>query len=85
MILSSVLHSEIEMNCLEWHLIMPKYDDIDDKDKPTCFGEYLAAIDQLEIIDIENYDIEEVCSLLDKAYDFTYQRNQPSRPWQPGL
>ena len=84
MTLCSVLHFEEDMNCLEWRLVMPKYDDIDADDKPTCFGEYLEAIDRVEIIDIDDYDIEEVCSFIDQAYDFTPHRNHP-RPWQSSL
>lgn len=84
MTLCSVLHSEEEMNCFEWCLVMPKYDDIDDDDKPTCFGEYLGAVNKVEVIDIDEYDIEEVCSFLDRAYDFTDNRNQPPS-WRPSL
>ncbi len=37
MTLCSVLHFEEEMNCLEWRLVMPKFDDIDADDKTYKF------------------------------------------------
>ncbi len=75
MTLCSVLDSEEPMNCLEWQLLFPKYEDIAEDLRPSCFGEYLQFADRLEIVDIENYDIAEACRFLDKAYDF---------PWIPG-
>ena len=74
----------LETKFVEYPDMQSYNDDIDADDKPTCFGEYLEAIDRVEIIDIDDYDIEEVCSFIDQAYDFTPHRNHP-RPWQSSL
>ena len=70
MTLCSVLDNEEEMHCLEWRLVMPNYADISEDRKPSCFGEYLTMC-RLEIVNIDDYDIEEACRFLDKAYDFS--------------
>lgn len=72
--LCSVLDSEEEMHCLEWRLLIPKYEDITENLRPSCFGEYIT-MGQLEIMDIDQYDIEEACRFLDKAYDFSWLSN----------
>jgi hypothetical protein len=77
MTLCSVLDSKESMNCLEWQLLIPKYEDIAEDLRPRCFGEYLQLADRLEIVDIENYDIAEACRFLDKAYDFSWQTDRP--------
>ena len=74
MTLCSVLDNEEEMHCLEWRLVMPNYADISEDRKPNCFGEYLT-MGQLEIVNIDDYDIEEACRFLDKAYDFSWHSN----------
>ena len=76
--LCSVLDSEQEMNSLEWRIIFPKYSDIKEGQKPKCFGEYMAKMNQMDIIDINEYDIDEACLFLDKAYDFSSLVGQPN-------
>ena len=78
MTLCSVLDSEQEMNSLEWHIIFPKYSDIKEGQKPKCFGEYMAKMNQMDIIDINEYDIDEACLFLDRAYDFSSLVDQPN-------
>jgi redox-regulated HSP33 family molecular chaperone len=65
------LDFEEEMNCLEWRIVLPKYSDIDDQSKPSCIGDYLAMMKQLEIVDVNEYDIDLTCTYLDQVYDFT--------------
>ena len=74
MTLCSVLDVDEEMHCLEWRLVIPKYEDITENLRPSCFGEYIA-MGQLEIVDIDQFDIEEACRFLDKAYDFSWLSN----------
>ncbi len=69
--LSSCLNFEEDMNCLEWRLVLPKYADIKDDIKPSCAGEYLAMTKQLDIVDVNEYDIDKTCSYLDQVYDFS--------------
>ena len=69
--LSSCLNFEEDMNCLEWRLVLPKYADIRDDLKPSCAGEYLAMTKQLDIVDVNEYDIDKTCSYLDQVYDFS--------------
>jgi hypothetical protein len=80
--LCSVLDNQQEMHCLEWRLVMPKYIDIAEDDKPSCFGEYLKLMDRLEIVNIDEYDIGEACDFLDKAYDFSRLPDILGRPSQ---
>ncbi len=81
MTLCSVLDSEEEMHCLEWRLLVPKYEDITENLRPSCFGEYIT-MGQLEIVDIDQYDIEEACRFLDKAYDFSWLSNSTGHTLQ---
>jgi hypothetical protein len=78
MTLCSVLDSEQEMNSLEWRIIFPKYSDIEEGQKPKCFGEYMEKMNKMDIIDINEYDIDEACLFLDKAYDFSSLVGQPN-------
>ena len=71
MTLSSFFNLNHDMNSLEWRFVFPKYEDIEMDSKPKCFGEYLALNKNVEIIDIEKYDIARSCEFLYKAYDFT--------------
>ena len=82
MTLCSVLDNDQEMHCLEWRLVMPKYADIAEDSKPSCFGEYLVHMDRMEIVNIEEYDIEEACDFLDKAYDFSRLSDSPGSSLQ---
>jgi len=68
--LSSCLNFEVDMNCLEWRMVLPKYADIKDDLKPNCAGDYLAMMKQLDIVDVNEYDIEKTCAYLDQVYDF---------------
>ena len=78
MTLCSVLDSKQEMNSLAWRIIFPKYSDIEEDQKPKCFGEYMAKMNQMDIIDINEYDIDEACLFLDRAYDFSSLVDQPN-------
>ncbi len=71
MTLCAVLDNEQEMHCLEWRLVIPKYDDIAEDQKPSCFGEYLHRMDRIEVVNVDEYAIEEACDFLDRAYDFS--------------
>jgi len=71
MTLCSCLDFEEDMNSLEWRLVLPKYADIKDDSKPTCAGDYLAMMKQLDIVDVNEYDIEKTCTYLDQVYDFS--------------
>ena len=81
MTLQSCYHLNHDMNNLEWRFVFPKYENIQQDLKPKCFGEYLALNNNVQIIDIENYDIARACEFLDKAYDFTpHKLKQTIRP-----
>jgi hypothetical protein len=80
MTLQSCFALNHDLNGLEWNFVFPKYDDIPTDIKPRCFGEYLATSTNVQIIDIESYDIELACEFLDRAYDFTPFKNKPSIP-----
>lgn len=69
--LSSCLNFEEDMNCLEWRLVLPKYADIQDDLKPSCAGDYLAMLKQLDIVDVNEYDTDKTCAYLDQVYDFS--------------
>ena len=80
MTLQSCYHLNHDMNNLEWRFVFPKYENIQQDLKPKCFGEYLALNNNVQIIDIENYDIARACEFLDKAYDFTPHKLQQAVP-----
>jgi len=81
MALSAHVGLEVEMNCLEWRLVLPKYADIPIQSKPTCTADYLAMMKHLDIVDIEKYDIEKTCAYLDQAYDFTVHKQEVRWPF----
>ncbi len=81
--LCAVLDNEQEMHCLEWRLVMPNYADIAQDRKPSCFGDYLKAMERMEIVDIDDYDIGEACDFLDKAYDFSRPSDALGNSLQP--
>lgn len=85
MTLCSVLNTDQELNGLEWQLIIPRLDSIQEDYRPSCFGEYLREATQVDISDIEDYDIEEACQFLDKAYDFSWMRDLPGSSYRPQL
>jgi len=66
---------------LEWRLVLPKYADIPVQSKPTCTADYLAMMKQLEIVDIEKYDVEKTCADLEKVYDFTVHKQEVRWPF----
>ena len=70
------LESDVELNCLEWRLVLPKYADIADESKPICAGDYLAMMKDIEIVNIEKYDIQKTCTYLDQVYDFTFHKQE---------
>ena len=82
MTLCSVQNADQELNSLEWQLVIPRYDSFGDDNQPTCFGQYLQSASQIYIADIEDYEIEEACQFLDKAYDFSWQRQAPGSSYQ---
>jgi hypothetical protein len=79
--LCSCLDFEEEMNCLEWRLVLPKYADIKDDEKPSCVGDYLAMMRQLDIVDVNEYDIEKTCAYLDQVYDFSAIKQNQQMPF----
>jgi hypothetical protein len=85
MTLCSVLNTDQELNGLEWQLVIPRLDSIQEDYRPSCFGEYLREATQVDISDIEDYDIEEACQFLDKAYDFSWMRDRPGSSYRPQL
>ena len=85
MTLCSVLNADQELNGLEWQLLIPRFDSFEEDYRPTCFGEYLREASQLDITDIDDYDIEEACQFLDKAYDFSWIRHLPGSSYRPGV
>ena len=84
MTLQSCYHLNHDMNNLEWRFVFPTYKAIAHDAKPNNFGEYLALNKNVQIIDIEKYDIDIACTFLDKAYDFTpHKLRQAARPVNP--
>jgi len=75
------LESDVELNCLEWRLVLPKYADIPVQSKPTCTADYLAMMKQLEIVDIEKYDVEKTCADLEQIYDFSAHKKEVRKPF----
>ena len=84
MTLASCFHLNHDMNGLEWRFVFPRYDDLPQNSRPQCFGEYLALNKNVQIVNIESYDIDMACEFLDKAYDFSHHKSQPNIPRQPG-
>jgi len=81
MTLCSCLDFEEDMNSLEWRLVLPKYADIKDEAKPACVGDYLAMMKQIDIVDVNEYDIEKTCTYLDQVYDFTLHKQDRRMPF----
>ena len=79
--LSACLNTDVEMNCLEWRLVLPKYADIAAESKPMCAGDYLAMMKDIEIVNIEKYDIQKACTYLDQVYDFTFHKQEGRTPF----
>jgi hypothetical protein len=79
--LSACLNTDVEMNCLEWRLVLPKYADIAAESKPICAGDYLAMMKDIEIVNIEKYDIQKACTYLDQVYDFTFHKQEGRTPF----
>ena len=84
MTLASCFHLNHDMNGLEWRFVFPRYDDLPQNSRPQCFGEYLALNKNVQIVDIESYDIDMACEFLDKAYDFSHHKSKPNSARQPG-
>jgi hypothetical protein len=84
MTLASCFHLNHDMNGLEWRFVFPRYDDLPQNSRPKCFGEYLALNKNVQIVNIESYDIDIACEFLDKAYDFSHHKSKPIIPRQPG-
>jgi hypothetical protein len=77
--LSGCLDFREDMNSLEWRFVFPKINDIPEDQRPTCYGDFLAKLLRVDIIDIQEYDIEIACEFLDLVYDFTPLKNPPPR------
>ena len=64
--------------------MFPTYKAIAHDAKPSNFAQYLALNKNVQIIDIEKYDIDIACTFLDNAYDFTpHKLRQAARPANP--
>ena len=84
MTLQSCYHLNHDMNSLEWRFVFPAIKEISHDVRPKTFGEYLALNKNVQIIDIEKYDIDIACTFLDKAYDFTpHKLRHAARPVNP--
>ena len=84
MTLQSCYHLNHDMNNLVWRFVFPAIKEIAEDVRPKTFGEYLALNKNVQIIDIEKYDIDIACTFLDKAYDFTpHKLRQAARPVNP--
>ena len=84
MTLQSCYHLNHDMNNLVWRFVFPAIKEISHDVRPKTFGEYLALNKNVQIIDIEQYDIDIACAFLDKAYDFTpHKLRQAARPVNP--
>ena len=70
MTLASCFHLNHDMNGLEWRFVFPRYDDLPKNSQPNCFGEYLALNKNVQIVNVESYDIDLACEFLDRSYDF---------------
>ena len=81
MTLCAGLQSDMDMNCLEWRLVLPKYADISDELKPTRTLDYLAMAKHLNVVDIERYDVKQTCAYLEQVYDFTVHKKEQRRPF----
>ena len=55
--------------------------DIKDDEKPSCVGDYLAMMKQLDIVDVNEYDIEKTCAYLDQVYDFSAIKQNQQMPF----
>lgn len=75
--LSSCIDFGEDMNGLEWRFVFPKINDLPEDQRPECYGQLLEALQRVDIVDINDYDIEVVCEYLDQAYDFTSLKNPP--------
>ena len=84
MTLQSCYHLNHDMNGLEWRFVFPAIKEIAHDVRPKTFGEYLVLNNDVQIIDIEKYDIDIACTFLDNAYDFTpHKLRQAARPANP--
>ncbi len=83
MTLCSVLDSNQDLNGLQWQLVIRRCDSLAEDMRPTCFGEYLLLADQVYVDNIEDYNLEETCQFLDKAYEFSWQRDFPGSSYRP--
>ena len=75
--LCSYLNFKVDMNNLEWRLVFPKIQDLPKESMPQTFGEYLALLDKVEIVDINDFDPDLTCEFLDRVYEFAGIRNPP--------
>ena len=66
-----------DMNTLEWHLVLPKIEDITEESVPEDFDSYLGHMLRVDIMDIEQIDIDQACAFLESAFDFMPFKNLP--------
>ena len=62
-------------------MVLPKYAEIAADSKPACVGDYLAMMKQIDIVDVNEYDIEKTCTYLDQVYDFTLHKQERRMPF----
>jgi predicted transposase YbfD/YdcC len=56
---------QIELNTLEWNFVFPKNEDIAEDKKPKNFAQYVQLMKAVNVMDIDNYSVESLCSALD--------------------
>ena len=62
---------QANMNELMWRFVFPRPRKIAAPADIQSFSDYLDLLIRVEILDIENYEIEAACAVLDLAYDFS--------------
>lgn len=62
---------QANMNELMWRFVFPLPKKIATPADIQSFADYLDLLIRVEILDIENYEIEAACAVLDLAYDFS--------------
>ncbi len=75
--LASNIGLNSDMNTLEWHLVLPKIEDIAKETAPEDFYSYLDHMLRVDIMDIEQIDIDQACAFLECAFDFMPLKNPP--------
>jgi hypothetical protein len=74
--LSSHLDISLPVNLLEWYFKFPKFDEMDECDKPKNFREVMRHFNMITVFHLKMYNAQEVCDYLDQIFDF----NPVSKP-----